>query len=119
MARILLVDDDTATRDFVKRALEMDRHAVVVAADGQDALDHLKADAGFDLVISDVQMAPVDGLQLAEGAARLRPGLPVLLMSGFAVEKAKLQSGKMCVVGFLTKPFSLDAMRAAAATALK
>ena len=118
MARILLVDDDTATRDFVKRALEMDSHVVVVAADGPDALVKLKNDARIDLLISDVQMPSMDGITLAGKAAKVRAGLKVLLMSGFAVDPAQLQSSPARIVGLLTKPFTLDAMRAAAVKAL-
>jgi CheY-like chemotaxis protein len=118
MARILLVDDDTATRDFVKRALEMDRHVVVVAADGPDALAKIKSDGGIELLISDVQMPSMDGITLASRAEKVRAGLRILLMSGFAVDPAKLQATQARIVGLLTKPFTLDAMRTAAAKAL-
>ena len=71
MARILLAEDDAATRDMVQRALAMDGHEVVVTQDGAEALEKLQAAPGrFDLLISDVQMPGVDGV----GAGREGPG---------------------------------------------
>jgi two-component system cell cycle sensor histidine kinase/response regulator CckA len=96
----------------------MDRHVVVVAADGPDALAKLRADGSIDLLISDVQMPSIDGITLAARAERIRAGIRVLLMSGFAVDQARIQSTPARIVGLLTKPFTLDAMRAAAAKAL-
>jgi CheY-like chemotaxis protein len=62
MARILLADDDAATRDLVKRALAIDGHAVTSTQDGTEALDAITATpSGFDLLISDVQMPSLDG----------------------------------------------------------
>ena len=67
MARILLADDDAATRDLVKRALATDGHAVSSTQDGTEALERLQeAPDGFDLLISDVQMPGLDGVALAE-----------------------------------------------------
>src|SRR5215471_19230327 len=67
MARILLADDDAATRELVQRALAMDGHDVVVTQDGAEALERLEAGGGrIDLLISDVQMPGVDGIDLVE-----------------------------------------------------
>ena len=90
MARILLADDEAATRDFIKRALEQDSHEIVTATDGTEALGQLTGDAGFDLLITDVHMPAMDGLTLAEKAARLQPGLPILLMSGYTIDRSQL-----------------------------
>lgn len=112
MARILLADDDAATRDLVKRALESDGHSVEVTQDGSEALDKMKEDGlRFDLLVSDVEMPALDGVSLAEQAFPLQPGLRVLLMSGFPdqLDRASNMSGPH--VGILSKPFTLEQVR--------
>ena len=84
MAQILLADDDAATRDLVKRALEGDGHTVTLTQDGTEALDQVKEGGlKFDLLVSDVDMPTIDGIALAEQALPPQPGIRVLLMSGF------------------------------------
>ena len=83
MARILLADDDAATRDLVRRALATDGHTVSSTQDGTEALDKLReAPGGFDLLITDVQMPGLDGIALAETALAGSPQLRIVLMSG-------------------------------------
>ena len=114
MARILLADDDAATRELVKRALEGDGHTVQVTQDGSEALDSVKRAGAqkFDLLVSDVEMPLLDGVTLAKRAFALQPGLRVLLMSGFAeqLERAKALQGPHVAV--ISKPFALDQVRA-------
>ncbi len=114
MARILLADDDAATRDLVRRALEADGHSVRVTQDGNEALEQLQEGGlQFDLLVSDVEMPMLDGIALAEQAFPLQPGVRVLLMSGFAdqLDRAKDLSGPHVAV--LSKPFTLDQVREA------
>ena len=87
MARILLAEDDAATRDMVQRALALDGHEVTVTQDGTEALEKLQAAPGrIDLMITDVQMPGLDGVALVEKALAAAPKLRVVLMSGFADE---------------------------------
>ena len=69
MARILLAEDDAATRDMVQRALTADGHQVVVTQDGAEALEKLRGGGGFDLLISDVQMP---GVEIGRASCRER-----------------------------------------------
>ena len=120
MARILLAEDDAATRDFVKRSLENDAHEVVTATEGAEALAVLTADGrGFDLLITDYQMPAMDGLSLAEKAAKVRPGLPVLLMSAFTIDRGQLTVAGANIVGLVAKPFTLEQIRAQTKLALR
>lgn len=113
MARILLADDDAATRDLVQRALATDGHQVVSTQDGAEALEKLQAaPGGFDLLISDVQMPGVDGIELVEKSLQAAPGLRVVLMSGFAGELDRAQHLKDKIGRVITKPFSLEQARA-------
>ena len=113
MARILLADDDAATRDLVRRALEADGHTVHVTQDGGEALECVKGAQRFDLLVSDVEMPLLDGITLAERAFPLHPGLRVLLMSGFAeqLERAKALKGPRVAV--ISKPFTLEQVKGA------
>ncbi|MEQ1710229.1 MAG: response regulator [Hyphomicrobium sp.] len=113
MARILLADDDAATRDLVRRALEGDGHTVTVTEDGAEALESLQANAAhFDLVVTDVEMPAIDGILLAEEALKLRPGLRIVLMSGYAEALQRASVFKAAKLGTITKPFTLDQIRA-------
>ena len=114
MARILLADDDAATRDLVKRALEGDGHTVQVTQDGGEALERVKGTGAqpFDLLVSDVEMPLLDGIKLAERASSLHPGLRVLLMSGFAEQLERAKTLKGPNVAVISKPFTLDRVRA-------
>src|ERR671924_2154702 len=119
MARILLVDDDPATLAVVNRALAADGHQVVVCQGGQDALDLLlAAPVAFDLLVSDLQMPGLDGVGLPQRAVAASPRLRILLMSGFigGVERARAIKG--AAVRFLSKPFTLDAIRTEVRAAL-
>lgn len=114
MARILLADDDKTTRDLVKRALEAEGHTVEVTQDGTEALERLKVGAGsIDVLVSDVHMPGMDGIGVATGAIEAVPGLKILLMSGFPEELERAKSLKAARLGVLTKPFTLDQVRAA------
>lgn len=113
MARILLADDDKATRELVKRALEAEGHAVEVTQDGSEALDKVKSGAAIDVLVSDVHMPGIDGIDLAGQAVAVRPGLKVLFMSGFPEELERAKAVGATRLGVLTKPFTLEQVRAA------
>jgi two-component system cell cycle response regulator CpdR len=113
MARILLADDDAATRDLVRRALAMDGHEVILTQDGAEALERLESGGRIDLLISDVQMPGVDGIELAEKGLAAAPRLRVILMSGFTGELDRADHLKGRVARVIAKPFTLDEMRSA------
>jgi CheY-like chemotaxis protein len=113
MARILLADDDASTRELVKRALEAEGHSVEVAQDGTEALEKLKSHAGaVDVLVSDVHMPGVDGIALASRAVE-QGGVKVLLMSGFPEELDRARKIKAERLSVLSKPFTLEQVRAA------
>lgn len=119
MARILLIDDEEPIRGLLKRGLEMDGHAVLTAADGEDGLDRIvEAQGGFDLVLSDIRMPSMDGIALAHAAKDAYPDLVILLMTGFADQRERAADLQDVVLDVLTKPFSLADARAAVARAL-
>lgn len=119
MARILLAEDDAATRDLVQRALGLDGHEVVVTQDGSEALEYLRAaPAAVQLLISDVQMPALDGIGLIEAGLKAVPGLRVVLMSGFADELDRAEHLRGKIARVISKPFTLEQIRSAVKGAL-
>ena len=113
MARILLADDEPATSDMVRRALEADGHRVTVMAGGPEALDRLmQSAADFDLLVSDVNMPGLDGIELARRALALNPGLGLVLMSGLVEHLDRAKGLASVRLETLPKPFTLDQIRA-------
>ena len=112
MARILLADDEPASRDLVKRALESDGHSVSVTAGGLEALERLTQNpADFDVLVSDVNMPGLDGMELAAGALGLNPELRLVLMSGFVELLDRAKGLKTTRLATVSKPFTLEQMR--------
>jgi PAS domain S-box-containing protein len=99
--RILLVDDDAEVRTVTAAYLSEMGHRVVEAADGATALDILKADDHLDVLIADFAMPGMTGTELADKARDVRPGLGVLLVTGYADPK-RVPDGYL----MLHKPFS-------------
>ena len=119
MARILVAEDEEALRAFVARALVQDGHAVSVAADGAEALDILTRDpAGFDLLLTDIRMPLMDGIALALAAARDRPDLIILLMTGYADQRERASGLDALIHDVIAKPFTLAEIKAAVNEAL-
>ena len=114
MARVLLAEDDPSMREMVQRALAGDGHTVVAAQDGQEALDLISAaGAQFDVMLTDIQMPSVDGIELAGRAAKLMPKLRIVLMSAFADQMVIPDAIRPQIARVLSKPLALDQVRAA------
>ncbi len=83
MIRILLAEDDEAMRGYITRALENAGYSVVAVASGTAALPHLKTEI-FDLLLSDIVMPEMDGIELAQVCGELSPETKVMFITGFA-----------------------------------
>jgi CheY-like chemotaxis protein len=119
MARILIAEDEASVRSLVLRALELDGHQVVEAADGAEALESLnRAEGAFDLLLSDIKMPVMDGIALALAAARDYPKLAILLMTGYADQRERAHGLEGLVHGVIAKPFTVAEIRFAVAAAL-
>lgn len=109
---VLVVDDEAPVRRTVTRVLETLGCKVIAAEDGTVALDRVRGFARhIDLVLLDLTMPQMDGVQTLRELRRLRPDLPVVLMSGFAEAHAVARFGEHRLSGFLQKPFTLDDVR--------
>jgi len=108
----LFAEDDDAVREFVRRALSLDGHAVTAVSDGQQALNELQ-DEQYDLVLADIVMPRVDGIALALKAAKDYPWMLVMLMTGYAAERQRAHNLDELIQEVISKPFSLDDIRQA------
>lgn len=117
MARILITEDEDSLRSFVARALRLDGHDTVEAADGAEGLEAL-ATGAFDLLLSDIRMPVMDGIELTHKAAAAHPGLRILLMTGYAEQRERADDLATKIIDVVSKPFSLPDIRTAVARAL-
>lgn len=118
--RILLTEDDDSVRAFVSRALQLDGHEVETACHGVEAMERLTENGGrFDLLVTDVKMPIMDGIALAHEAAGNWPGLPILLMTGFADQRERAQDLADVIRDVVTKPFTLQQIREAVSEAVE
>jgi len=109
--RILVVEDDKAVASFVKRGLESEQYAVDVAGDGEEALALFEA-ASFDLIILDLVLPKIDGLDVLKQIRNRRPSPPVLILSGRARVEDRVKGLDLGADDYLTKPFSFSELSA-------
>ena len=112
MAKLLIAEDDTGVRLLVERALRLEGHEVIAVEDGELALEVLvEHDGDFDLLLSDIRMPAMTGIELAHAAALRWPGLRIQLMTGYAEQKEAAEDLASIIVGVIDKPFSLAEIR--------
>jgi excisionase family DNA binding protein len=117
--RVLVVDDEASIRDLLSKTLALAEYDVDTAPDGNAALARLRDSAvAYDLVIADLKMPGMDGLTLIRQTKRLRPELPIIIITGFSTESSAIEAVNLGVAGYLTKPFRVPQVLAAAAKAL-
>lgn len=119
MARILVVEDDESVRSFTARAIAAAGHAVETAEDGDLGLASIReAGGGYDLVLSDIRMPAMDGIEMAKRAAGEFPDLKILLMTGYAEQRERAADLQNVIVDVVSKPFSLMEIRTRVQAAL-
>lgn len=117
-ARILVADDEMGIRDMLRSELEAEGHTVVAAANGMEALKLIEKEE-FNLVLSDIKMPGMDGLELLAEIKRRDPNLEVILVTGFGTIETAVAAMKMGAYDFLQKPFNLDEMHSLVKRALE
>lgn len=115
--RVLVVDDEASIRELLSKTLALADYDVDTAADATIALEHIRTDS-YDLLIADLKMPGMDGLSLIRQARRLKQDLPVIIITGFSTESSAIEAVNLGVAGYLTKPFRVPQVLAAAAKAL-
>ncbi len=103
---ILVVDDDRIIRDVLVECLTDGGYRCEAACDGLEALEKVR-DNGFDLVVSDIDMPRMDGVQLLREIKTLRPEIEIILLTGIVDIDTAIQSMRLGASDYLTKPFNL------------
>ncbi len=117
MARILITEDEESLRRFVARALRLDGHETFEAGDGAEGLERLD-EGSYDLLLSDIRMPVMDGIELAHQASARFPEMKILLMTGYAEQRERADDLASKIVDVVPKPFALPEIRKAVARAL-
>jgi two-component system response regulator PilR (NtrC family) len=118
MANLLIVDDELGMRQFLTHLFQRDGHTVRSATNGKEALQLLHA-APADLVVSDVRMPDMNGIELLRSARELFPNVEVVLMTAFANVDTAREAFLLGAYDFVQKPFDNDLLKETVARALQ
>jgi len=110
MAKILVVDDQDMMRDSLAATLVREGHEVIAATDGAAAVTRLNG-GKFDLMITDLKMPKMTGIELLAEAKKLRPEMPVVLMTAFATVNTAVEAMKLGAYDYIQKPFDGDEIK--------
>lgn len=117
-ARILVVDDERSMREFLEIMLQSDGYTVQCAESGDAALKIFQPDP-FDLVITDIRMKPMGGLEVLKKVKALSPSTVVIIISAYASTETAVAAMKEGAYDYLPKPFKVDEMRTVISNALR
>jgi two-component system response regulator PilR (NtrC family) len=110
MAKILVADDELSMREFLKILLTKEGHEVICAADGEEAFTLFQAHP-CDLLVSDIKMAKVDGLELLRKVKEFRPNMAVVMITAYGSPEDAIAAMKAGAYDYLTKPFKLKEIK--------
>ena len=110
MALILVVDDEAGIREMLRAALAADGHRPLAARSGEEALEVLGREA-IDLLITDLSMPGIDGVELLRRAVEVAPDLPAIVITAFGSKETAIQAMRCGAVNYLEKPFDVEEMR--------
>jgi CheY-like chemotaxis protein/ubiquinone/menaquinone biosynthesis C-methylase UbiE len=116
--RILLVDDEANILDVCQRILEADGYQVESVQSGHDALEQVKRQS-FDLLVTDIKMPGMDGLELVQAVKEVAPHLPCVIMTGFSTMDTTIKALKLGVDEYVLKPFDPEELKMAIGRALE
>jgi len=116
--RILVVDDESIVLSFVSDALEDEECEVVTASSAEEALEHASSGA-FDLILSDIRMPGMDGIELVRRIKEQIPGIAVIYMTGYANLNSAKDAIKQGAIDYIMKPFELAEIRQAVNNAIE
>ncbi len=108
--KILVIDDDESLRRVLEYNLAQEGYAVLTAASGEQGLDLLKKE-GADLVVTDVRMAGMDGLQVLQQAHKLDPNVQVIILTAFGTIEMAVEAMKAGAFHYISKPFNRDELK--------
>ena len=110
-SQVLVVDDEEIARTNLEYILRKEGHQVSTAANGLEALEKVKAQE-FDVVLTDLKMEKMDGLQLLESVKQIAPHTEIIMVTGYATVSTAVDALKKGAAHYLSKPIKLDELRA-------
>jgi excisionase family DNA binding protein len=117
--RVLVVDDESSIREMLSKTLARAEYKVDTAPDATAALNLLRvANTSYDLLIADLRMPGMNGLTMIRQVQQIRSGMPIIIITGFSSESSAIEAVNLGVKGYLTKPFRVAQVLAAAANAM-
>ena len=118
MARVLVVDDEVDVLKTLATLLSAEGYEVVTAPGGQEAKD-LLGQQEFNLMISDLRMSPIDGLELLEFAHNNHPAMSVIMLTAYGQVETAIKSLELGAFDYIKKPFRTDELLATVQKALE
>ncbi len=122
-ARILVADDDAASRALMEQILAEDGHTVLACSDGAEAIRRLEEETGrggeFDAVVSDIRMVDVDGLEVLDWVHKHIPETPVLLVTAFGNVDGAVDAIRRGAYDYISKPYDVNAIKLVVDRALR
>ncbi len=115
---VLLIDDDESLRRVVEYNLHEDGYRVIAAADGRSGLQRFR-DEAVDVVLTDVRMPEMDGVELMAHLKAMQPDLPVIVLTAHGTIDSAVEAMKVGAFDYLTKPFSREQLKASVRKALE
>ena len=104
MSRILLVDDEQAILQSLSLLLKSEGHETTTITQGEMAKEALETDS-FDLMITDIRMSPIDGMELLKIAQEYNPGMPSIVVSAYSSDEASDKAFELGCKAYIKKPF--------------
>ncbi|HTP27580.1 MAG TPA: sigma-54 dependent transcriptional regulator [Anaeromyxobacteraceae bacterium] len=118
-SRIFVVDDDNSSRELLARILSVEGYRVVALSDGREALERLSAESPPDLVVSDIRMGELDGLELTDAFRKRAADTPVILVTAFGNIDGAVEAIRRGAFDYISKPYDVDAIKVVVARALE
>src|SRR3989338_8737013 len=116
--RVLVVDDEDSIREFLEIMLKREGYAVEVAASAQAAIEKLNQQP-VDIVVTDIAMPEMNGIELLGRIKQLRVDMAVIVMTAHGSTNSAVEAMKLGASDYLTKPFQIEEMKIAIQSALK
>ena len=119
MIRILLVDDEIMILNILSHYFRTWGWDVLALSDSEQAAEILKSEEKFDAMVSDIRMSPINGIELLKLSKKVRPAMPVILITGFGSKEIFRQVMELGAFSCLAKPFEPESLLKTVEEALK
>jgi DNA-binding NtrC family response regulator len=110
MARILLVDDEPSILCVLSNLLQSDGHSIAATLRGDKAKHKLRSEEKFDLLLTDMRMWPVEGIEVIKTAHEVRPTMPIVVVSAYLTPELENEVQNLGVSACIRKPWTADTL---------